>query len=181
MKRSIVLSLALVLAPAATFAQSAPPPGPPPGMGCAAPNAAQMAAMRHVHAQAEAAHAQTRARLLAALTPAHRTAVANIFGQLAVSVNPDPRAAAQSLDALLSPAEKQSVLTIAAAERANMHALMQQARAAFESTLSEDQRAQLARREAKRAADPGAIVLRTLSDVGGRRGMLGSEMHGRAF
>jgi hypothetical protein len=186
MKRSIVLSLALVFAPAAALAQSAPPPGPP-GMEGGAPSAAQMAAMRQVHAQAEAAHAQTRARLLAALTPAHRTAVANVFGQLAIAVNPDPRAAAQSLDALLSPAEKQSVVTIAAAERTNVHALMQQARAAFESTLSADQRARMAQREAQRAgmrqsgplppgaADPGAIVLRTLGDIGG------PGMHGRAF
>jgi hypothetical protein len=66
---------------------------------------------------------------------------------------------------------------------------MQQSRAAWESTLSADQRAQLAQREAGRqafrqshpdgswpgATDPGAILLRTLADVGG------PAMHGRPF
>jgi hypothetical protein len=190
MKRSIVLSLALALAPVAALAQSGPPPGPPPTDG-SAPTTAQMTAMRQVHAQAAAAHAQTRSQLLAALTPAHRATVANVAGALLVSANPDPRAAAASLDAVLSPAEKQSVLTITTAERRRMQALMQQARSTFASSLSAEQRARLAQREAKMrtlregrplppdAADPGAILLRTLAEFGGPG--MHAEMRGPAF
>jgi len=188
MKHSIALLLALAFAPTAALAQSEPPPGPPGMHGVPLSNA-QIAAMRQVHTRAEALRVQTRGRMLAALTPAHRTAVANVFGQLALSANPDPRAAAQSLDAVLSPAEKQSVVSIAAAERSNMHVIMQQARAAFASTLSADQRARMAAREtemqARRqghplppgAGDPGALVLRTLGGFGGP----GPGMHGHPF
>ncbi len=185
----VSLALALALSPAAAFAQAeAPPPGPPGTALGSPPTAAQQALMRQVHAQAEAARLQARQRLLAALTPAHRTAVANVVGQLALAANPDPRAAAQALDAVLAPAEKQSIVNIDAAQRANVHALMQQAHAAFESTLTPDERAQMAAREAQMesrrqsrqrpagASDPGAIVLHTLADFGGR-GM----MHGRPF
>ena len=115
-------------------------------MDGAAPNTAQIVAMRHVHAAAAAERVHTRSRLLAALTPAHRTAVANIIGRLAVTADPDRRAAAASLDAVLTPTEKQSVVSIATAERSNMHALMQRARATFESTLSAEQRAALPQR-----------------------------------
>jgi hypothetical protein len=191
MKRSIVLSLALILAPVAALAQSDPPAGPPAPVG-AGPSAAQLTAMRQVHEQAAVAHVQTRSRMLAALTPAHRAAVANVVGQLALAANPDPHAAALSLDAVFSPAEKQSIVNIAAAERSNLHALMQQARATFESTLTADERARMAQHEAKMqamrqshplppgAGDPGAIVLRTLGEFGGP-GMHGPGMHGHAF
>jgi hypothetical protein len=189
MKRSIMLSLALAFAPVAGLAQGAPSPGPPGMESNSVPTSAQMSAMRQVHAQAEAAHVQARSRLIAALSPADRTAVASIFGQLALAPNPDLHAAAQSLDALLTPAEKQSVVSIAAAERSNMHALMQQARAQFESTLSPDQRERMAQRHAKMEdmrqnhplpADPGAIVLRTLGAFGGH-GMRGPSMPGPAI
>src|SRR5450755_2655600 len=191
MKRSIVLSLALALMPAAALAQGAPPPGPP-GMAGPAPTASQPAAMRQMHAQAQALRVQTRSRIVAALTPAHRTAVANLFGQLALSPNPDPRGAAQSLDAMFSAAEKQSIVAVATAEHEDLHSLMQQARAQFESTLSADQRARMARHEAEmksihqrrglaaEAADPGTIVLHTLGSFGGP-GMHGPGMHGGPF
>jgi hypothetical protein len=165
------MSLALVLAPAVATAQVEPPAGP---AGAPAITLQQRAAMQLMHSQLQAAHVQTRARVLAALTPAHRTAVANVFGQLALSPNPNPRAAAQALDAMLAPAEKLSIINIAAAERANMKTLMEQQRAAFESTMTADERARMTQREAQRQAfmashpraarvpDAGAIVLRTL-------------------
>jgi hypothetical protein len=176
MKHLLALSVALVFAPAAVGAQSAPVPA---AADASAPNSQLRAAREQFRAQMQTARLQTRARLLAALTPAHRTAVANIFGQLALAANPNPRAAAQALDAVLAPAEKESILSIAAAERANMQALMQQQRATIESTLSAEQRAQMAQRDAQRQAfmqshprrayvpDAGAIVLRTLGGFGG--------------
>jgi hypothetical protein len=188
-KRSVLLSLALTLGPAPALAQGAPPPGalppapgaPPPAF---APSAQQRALMRQAHAQLEAFRLQTRVRILAALTPQHRATVATLAGQLVLSANPDPRAAAQALDAVLSPAEKQSILVISAAQRASMRAFMQQQRATFSAGLSPDQRAEMARREAERQAyvqshprparveDAGKVVLRTLGDFGppGTRG-----------
>ena len=187
MKRFVAFALALALAPATALAQVPPPPET---AGVAAPSAQQMAAMQQVHAQMEQFRLQSRARLLAALTPQHRAAVANVVGQLALSPNPDPRAAAQQLDAVLAPAEKQSIVNIDAAERANMHALMQQARAAFEASLSTEQRARMAQHAAQmhafmqshprpaKVSDPGSIVLRTLGNFGfGSFGVIGMPGH----
>lgn len=107
-----------------------------------------------------------------------------IAGQLVLSPNPDPRAAAQSLDALLSPAEKQSIVNIATTEGANMKALMQQHMAAVASTLSASEQAKMQEHMARMQAweqshphpafnDPGEIVLHTLSNMGGGPGMHG--------
>jgi hypothetical protein len=178
MKRSIALSLALVLAPAIAAAQDAPPGPPPDGAAYAAPSAAQRAAMQQFRTAAEQYRIQTRSNLLAALTPQHRSAVASIAGQLVLAPNPNYAAAIAQLDALLSPAEKSAIVTISANERASMRALMQQQRAAMESSLTAEQKAEMAQREAKRqafeqshprpahVADPGAILLRTLGSVG---------------
>jgi hypothetical protein len=143
----------------------------------------QQAALRQLRVQFQQSRLQTRARLLTALTQAHRTAVANIVGQLALTVNPNPRAAAQALDAVLTAGEKQSILNIAAADKANTQALRQQQKVVFEATLTAAERAQATQREAQRQAyrlshprptyvpDPGAIVLRTLSLGPGARGV----------
>lgn len=181
MKSFLVLALVLAFSPAIAFAQAAPPPGPDVAEG-PIPNTAQRAAMQQMHAQAEQLRVQTRSRILTALTPAHRATVANIVGQLTLSADPNPRAAAQALDATLSPAEKQSVVAIDGAARSNMQALFTQQRAAFESTLTADQRARMQQHAAKMEAfrqghplpadarDPGAIVLRTLANIGGPHG-----------
>jgi hypothetical protein len=147
------------------------------------------AAMEQSRAQLQQLRLQSRSSILAALTPAHRTMVATIVGQLALSPNPNPRAAASSLDAVLLPNEKQSILNIDAAVRTNSRAIMQQARSAFEASLTADQKAKLAARQAQmaanrqahphiaRVADPGTIVLRTLADMGGP----GPGPHGHGF
>jgi putative ribosome biogenesis GTPase RsgA len=144
--------------------------------------AQQQAAMQQVRTLVEQNRAQTRARLLAALTPAHRTAVASIVGQLVLSTTPNPKAAIQSLDAILAPAEKTSILNISAADKANMRTIMQQQRSIMESSMTADQKAAMAQREAQRQTfmqahprpahvpDAGAILLRTLGDVGGPGG-----------
>lgn len=179
MKRFLLLSLALAGMPLAAAAQAAPPNG-------SSLNPQQQSALQHVHVEVQQYRLQARTRLLAALTPAHRGAVANIVGQLALSAQPNWRAAAQSLDALLTPAERESVVTIAAAERSNLRALAQQQRSIVSATLSADERARIAARAAQRqafrqshprtahVADPGSIVLRTLSGGagGGWRGRM---------
>jgi len=185
MKRTmIVLWLALAAGPAPVFAQqAAPPDGPPPAF--AKPSAQTIAVMQQSRAQMQQLRQHVRSRMLASLTPAHRTVFANLVGQLALSVAPDPRAAATQLDAILAPAEKQSVVNLAAAERTNMQAIMQQTRAAVEATLSADQRARMAQRDAKmeafrsshpraaHAPDPGMILLRTLASFGPEHGFGG--------
>ncbi len=183
MKSSLVLALALTCSPVVAFAQGVPPPGPDMAQG-----SPHRAAIRQMRAQAEQLRVQTRSRILTALTPAHRAAVANVVGQLVLSADPNPRAAAQALDATLTPAEKQSVLAIEQAARSNMQALFTQQRAAFESTLTADQRARMQQHAAKMEAfrqshplpadanDPGSIVLRTLGNMGGPRGMPGHPM-----
>jgi hypothetical protein len=188
MKSSLLLSLALFLAPAAAFAQAGPPPPPDATDGAhAPPTAAQMAAMQQMRAQMEQMHVQVRSQMLGSLTAQHRTAVASIVGQLALSANPDPAGAARQLDLILSPGEKQSVLNVAANAHNTMHAMMEQHRAQMESTMTADQRTQMAAREAKMQAfrqshprpemnDPGTIVLHTLGAFGGPEGM-----HGHGF
>lgn len=94
--------------PAVAFAQQAPPQGP---MGM--PNSAAWKQMRAIHEQ-------FRSQVLGAITPAHRALLAQVVGNLAVSTNPDRRAAAQQLDAALSPAEKAAIFADAKAMRAQM-------------------------------------------------------------
>jgi len=67
--------------------------------------------------------------MLNALTPAHRTLLANVAGQLAIAPTPDFRAAAQQLETALSPAEKQAILAANSAARTQMRSLMEKARA----------------------------------------------------
>ncbi|PZR60325.1 MAG: hypothetical protein DLM53_11695 [Candidatus Eremiobacter antarcticus] len=56
---------------------------------------------------------QAQAEALNALTPAHRTLVTQVVGQLETQQRPDMHNAARTLDAALTPSERQSVLSIA--------------------------------------------------------------------
>ena len=69
-------------------------------------------------------HQQARAQILAALTPAHRTLLANVVGGLAVAANPNPDEAAARLDAALSPGEKDAILRIHADMRSKLEGMM---------------------------------------------------------
>lgn len=141
-KASLLLA-ALLAFPAVANAQT-PPPVPPVG-GPTAPTApsgqhmrhhmtwspadmaamkAQMAKMQAQMAKAEAAHKATRAKILAALTPAHKAYLANLIGQLAVAANPDPKAATAKLDSILTASEKSKILAIHSAALAQMMSQM---------------------------------------------------------
>jgi hypothetical protein len=185
MKRIALVALAFVLAPVIGSAQQdAPPPGPPPdGAAMSAPDPQRMAAMRQVRAQMMQLRTQTRTQMLAALTPQHRTAIANLVGEAAVSPNPDPRVVAQRIDALLTRSEAQNVVNLAASERVNARNMMESARAQFVASLTPDEQAKMKAREAAMAArprpqreqrtpDPGRELLRTMLGFGG------GEMHG---
>lgn len=80
-------------------------------------SSAQMQQLRQMHMQ-------VRSQILGYLTPAHKTLLAQIAGQLAISPNPDYDGAASRLDAALSPSEKQNVMNAANAAMAKMRAMM---------------------------------------------------------
>ena len=119
-KASLLLA-ALLAMPAVAIAQTAPTP--PSGAPVTPPAGARMrhdftftqADMAKLKAEVDkmrAAHKATRAKILAALTPAHRAWLANLLGQLAISPNPDPEAARAKIDATLSATEKTNILAI---------------------------------------------------------------------
>lgn len=177
MKRLGLLAFTLCLAPSLAAAQQ-PPAGPPPGAtgAAVAPDPQRFAAMQQMREQMRQLHRQTRTQILAALSPQHRTMVANIVGGFAVASNPDPTSAARQIDAILSPGEKQAVLNVAAAARATMRNAMEAHRAQFVASLSADQRAQmqqhLQQHEAAEAARPqmadaGSVILKHLAHADG--------------
>ena len=175
-----ILSLGLLLSPALASAQDAGAPPPPR----ATPTAQQRALMEQTRTQMQQIHAQARSQMLASLSPAHRTAVANVIGQMAISPNPNPALAARQIDAVLTRAEGQSILRTHQAAKAQMQTLHSQMRAQFESSLTPDQRAQMEAHRAQFAqghpggmnarpssTDPGSILLRALGpEHGGMHG-----------
>ncbi len=106
MKRLLVpavLAAALTIAPALSLAdESNGAPQPPPGF----------AIMEQAHSKVEQLHSQARLSMLNALTPAHRTLLAQVVGQLAIAANPDAAAASRQLDASLSPTESRTIVSI---------------------------------------------------------------------
>jgi hypothetical protein len=180
-----ILSLGLLLSPAVALAQDAGAPPPPR----ATPTAQQRALMEQARTQMQQIHAQARTQMLASLSPAHRTAVANVIGQLATSPNPNPALAARQIDAVLTQAEGQSILRTHQAAKTQMQTLHSQMRAQFESSLTPDERAQMEAHRAQFAqshpggmagrpssTDPGAVLLRALGPEheGGMHGPGGS-------
>ncbi len=148
MKLPVYVLSALLVAPVAAFAQ-VPPGSPAPQTG---------AAMDEFRTQVDDARKQMRASVIGALTPAHRTAIANIIGSLALSPTPDVQAAETSIDALLGDAEKSAIVASANAERSAMQQLRGQDHAG--------QPAGVATRPANATPDVGRIVLHTLASFG---------------
>jgi hypothetical protein len=104
----VALSLALTLIPVSALAQTTP-------TGVRSITPAQRQAMfqqfQAFHQREEQLHQQFRAQVLGTLSADQRTSVANLIGQLAVSSNPDPQAAATQLDSVLSQGQKQQILS----------------------------------------------------------------------
>lgn len=128
----LALFLALTIIPAGAIADT--PNAAPP-----APTAAQreqfMKTMESFHQQAEQLHMQTRSQILNSLTPAHRTAVANIIGNLAISPNPDVTTASRQLDAILSQGEQQRILAADTSLHTQMKSLHERMRAQFQAMM----------------------------------------------
>jgi hypothetical protein len=173
MKKLLVLFTLLAAVPALVFAQAQPPPGPG---GAPWPGSGQM---RQNMQQMETLHKQFRAKILGTLTPAHRNLLASIAGQLAVSANPDPKAAVQKLDAALSSGEKQAILSAAQSFMSQQRAMREQTfakmRAANPNMPSPRPRPSGMQRT-RRAPDAGALLLMVAT---GGPGMMGPRGFGR--
>jgi hypothetical protein len=148
-----IISLAALLSPAVAFADE-------PNE---ASEASHAAAFQQIHAKMSQLHTQARAQVLASLSPAHKAAFANIVGQLAISANPDPAAAARQLDALLSPGEKQAIVRAHDAARAQARSLMQAAHQQMLSSMPSSEHMGMVSKEkeneARETPDPGRILL----------------------
>ncbi len=181
MKKLLTLFALLALVPAFAFAQAQPPPGPG-GAPWPRPDSGQM---RQNMQQIEAMHKQFRAKILGSLTPAHRNLLASIAGQLAVSTNPDPKAAIQKLDAALTGGEKQAILSVAQSFMSQQRAMREQAfakmRAANPDMPSPRPRPSGMLRT-HRTPDAGALLLMIATGgEGPGMGMHGGFMHAREF
>ena len=136
MKRILPLAtLALLCAPSLVMAD----------VGSAS---APSSAMAQVRTQMMQLHKQERTQMLGALTPAHRTMLSNIAGQLATSSNPDRDAAARQLDGSLTRNEAQSILRIHETFRNQSRQLMTSARNQYMASLTPEQRQAMAARMA---------------------------------
>jgi len=175
----LALLLALGAAPSLALAQTAPPAPPAAGMR------AHSQEFRQFAQQARSMQLAARSQMLSALTAEHRAEIARVIGSLAISTNPDPRAAARDIDAMLSPRERDAILSAQTAERSQMQALHQQMLAQMEQAHPEmAQRMQQmhARMDQmhgqaggrRHAPTAGSILLRTL--VPGHEGHGGHPM-----
>jgi hypothetical protein len=167
----LALALAALVSPVAALAdQPAPPAGGPPSLS-PAQRQQLMTTMQSFAQQEQALQTQARSQILGSLIAAHRTALANIVGQLAIAANPNPQAAAQQLDALLSTGEKQAVLTAHANLETQQKALREKLRTAIESELPArpdgDQHQWKGDRQRRTAPAPdaGRILLATAAEA----------------
>jgi hypothetical protein len=180
----LALALALFAVPASAVAQDAPPAAaapalPPRPQLSPAQRQAMFKTMSEFRGKEMQLHQQLRSQMLGALSPEHRTAVANIIGQMAISASPDPGGAAKQIDALLTPAEKQSITTAHGQFVDQSRTLMQQMMSQMKSTMPSPppgapQHAMMAAQRWQKhneIVDPGTILLTTLNG-GGMRMMM---------
>jgi hypothetical protein len=159
-----LISLAALLSPALVLADE------PNG----AVEASHAAMFQQLHQKMAQIHTQARSQILGSLTPAHKAAFANIVGQLAISANPDPAAAARQIDAMLSPGEKQTILRAHDTARAQARSLMQAAHQQMASSMPSTQhvRTMSKENEAQEAPDAGRILLMLAAPMPPHEGMM---------
>lgn len=129
----------------------------------ASPAPGHFQGMRGMHRQIVQIETQTRAQMVNALTPANRTLLANVAGQLAIAPNPDLRASAQQLDAALSSSEKQAIINADSSARTQIRTVFQNARARAQGPGAGPMPSHPpmgAPQRARRAPDAGMLLLR---------------------
>lgn len=125
-KYVLALTVALVALPGGAFAQTGDTTTAPAPI-----SAAQRQALQALRQKAMQMHDQLRTQILDALSPDHRTAVANAIGSMVISPSPDPAATAKQIDGLLSPEEQQRIVAAHDAFMKQMQAMAQQFRSQF--------------------------------------------------
>jgi hypothetical protein len=143
--------------------------------------------MQQFGQQEETLHEQLRGQVLSTLTPLHRRAIAVEIGNLAVSENPDPNAAVQRIDRMLSSRERSQILRAHEAFAAQSRQVHQQMMSQIQQMMPtghspKDEHSMDASMRA-RMNDPGWIVLHALPPHSpmmgmGHMGMGGDHMGG---
>lgn len=178
----LALAFALVALPVAASADdsSAPPAPPaPPAAGAAgvpgrpamtpAQRQAMFKAFNDFRTKETVLHKQLRTQIIGALSPAHRSAVAQAIGEMAVSASPDEDATAKRIDAILSSSERQAILSANTSFYDQSRALMQQMRSQVASVMPSPPAGAPHRFVAavkgvnRMTTDPGTLVLSVLS------------------
>jgi hypothetical protein len=187
MKNAVLaLSLAMALSPLAAMADDTTPVAPPaPPRMSQTQRQAMFKTLQAFRQKEDALHQQLRSQVLSSLSAAHRTAVAGVIGQLAISASPDPSAAAKQLDAVLSQSEQQHILAAHTAFAAQSKALHDQLRAQMRSAMpaggpAGDMHGAGAMQGSARMAghapatfDAGTLLLMILGKHEGMKGMMG--------
>jgi hypothetical protein len=132
MKYFLSAALAATVLATAVAARADNPGGPPPPA-----NPAAMTIMEQTHAKMEQLHSQARLAMLNALSPAHRSLLAQIVGQLVIAPTPDLGAAAKTLDASLAPGEASAVLNVSTSFEQQARQIMEASRKQMESAMPE--------------------------------------------
>lgn len=134
MKKSLLaLALALSMIPITALADDNAPPNVTP-----AQRQAMHQTFERFMSQEMQLHQQMRWQILSALTPVHRRAVAATIGDLAIAANPDTAAAAKRIDSVLSPGERQRVISAHNAFRSQSMQLHDQMRTELRSEMPAD-------------------------------------------
>ena len=166
----VALLLALTLIPVSALAQTTP-------SAVRSITPAQRQAMfqqfQAFHQREEQLHQQFRAQILGTLSSDQRTQAANLIGQLAVSSNPDPKAAAAQLDSMLSQGEKQQILNAHNTFRAQSKALHEQMFRQMRNVMPgggppmSDHKGMAEMQHSEMQPDAGMILLHVLGGFGG--------------
>jgi hypothetical protein len=163
----LALFLALTMIPVAAFADDY---GQAAAPSAVTPAQRQMMStiFRSFGQREQQLQQQFRSQILSAISSEHRTAVANLIGQLAISSNPDPRAAEQQIDSLLSQSEQQAILSAHNSFRQQSKALHDQLRRQLQSetghgTPSRENAPGMMQQRQAHQPDAGEIVLHTLA------------------
>jgi hypothetical protein len=164
----LALFLALSMVPVAAYADDYGQVAAPSSM---TPAQRQMMSttLRSFGQREEQLHLQFRSQILGAISSEHRNAVAGLIGQLAISSNPDPRAAAQQIDSLLSQSEQQAILSAHNTFRQQSKALHDQLHRQLQSEMGQgmprhqNAPGTMEQRKPSEQPDAGEVVLHTLA------------------
>lgn len=111
---------------------------------------------KQMHRQMKQIRIAERTQILAALSPADKSLLAQVVGQLAVSPTPDIRGAVARLDAALSSSEKQEIVSAAQSAHTQMRNDMQALRKSMPHAPAGHP---AMRAKAARTPDAGRILL----------------------